>query len=224
MQNIRVAKYLFFIVSFFNLLGIALKEPLLVYISKPFIISALWLLYKFQTTKTNYFYSIALFFSLLGDVVLMFNGLNFFMLGLVSFLIAQVFYILIVSRRIQNYSYSKMLKFSIPFLVLVVGLIYLLESKGLEGMLFPLVIYGITIGIFGTVALYSHFELKNEISKYMLFGALLFITSDALLAINSFYEPMHVLNLIVMLTYISAQYYIYKSMMSVDSTSDLKQE
>ena len=219
MQNIRVAKYLFFTVSFFNLLGIAFKEPLLVYTSKPFIISALWLLYKFQTTKTNYFYSVALIFSLVGDIVLMFKGLNFFMLGLVSFLIAQVFYILIVSKRIKNYSFSKMLKLSIPFMLLVIGLITLLESKGLEAMLFPLIMYGITIGVFGTVALYSHLELKNEISKFMLFGALLFITSDALLAINSFYEPMHVLNLIVMITYIGAQYFIYKSMVQVEANA-----
>lgn len=224
MQNIRVAKYLFFTVSFFNLLGIALKEPLLVYISKPFIISALWMLYKFQVEKTSYFYSIALFFSLVGDVVLMFKGLNFFMLGLVSFLIAQVFYILIVSKRIQNYSFLRLLKLSIPFLILVVGLISLLESKGLEGMLFPVIIYGITIGIFGTVALYSHLELKNKISKYMLFGALLFIISDSVLAINSFYEPMYWLRLLIMITYIVAQYFIYKSMVQVESSSDLNKK
>lgn len=220
MQNIRIATYLFFMVSFLNILGIGLEEPLLIYISKPFIISVLWLLYKFQVTKINYFYSVAIFFSFVGDVALMFKGLNFFMLGLVSFLIAQVFYIILVSKRIKNYSFSKMLKFSIPFLVLVIGLITLLESKGLEAMLFPLIIYGITIGIFGTVTLYSHIELKNKISKLMFFGALLFIISDSLLAVNSFYEPIHYLNLVVMSTYIAAQYFIYKSLIKVDSETN----
>ena len=219
MRNIRVAKYLFFVVAAMDILGIALGESLLIYISKPFIIPALWLLYKLQVRKPSYFYSIALFCSFLGDTVLMFNGLNFFMLGLVSFLIAHVFYIVIIRKRIQKWSLSRFFKLGIPFLLLVVGLISLLESKGLETMLFPVIIYGVTIAVFGTIALYSYLELKNDLSKFMLIGAFLFIISDAILAINAFYEPMYWFSLIVMLTYIAAQFYIYKSMVIVKPTS-----
>lgn len=219
MQNIRVTKYLFFVVASLDILGIALKEPLLVYISKPFIIPILWLLYKLHVKKQSYFYSIALFCSFIGDTILMFKGLNFFMLGLVSFLIAHVFYIIIIRKRIKKLSNPKLFKFSIPFLLLVIGLISLLESKGLGTMHFPIIIYGITIGLFGTFALYSHLELKNNRSKLMFIGAVLFIISDATLAINAFYEPMLLFNLIVMISYIAAQYCIYESMIKINSPS-----
>ncbi|NEW78444.1 MAG: hypothetical protein GZ086_03255, partial [Gelidibacter sp.] len=45
-----------------------------------------------------------------------------------------------------------------------------------------------------------------------LIGAIVFMISDALLAINKFYNPAHVLEVIVMATYVLAQYFIYKSM------------
>ena len=46
----------------------------------------------------------------------------------------------------------------------------------------------------------------------MFFGALVFIVSDAVLAINKFYYAALVLQVAVMVTYISAQYLIYTSM------------
>ncbi|MDF1516475.1 MAG: lysoplasmalogenase family protein, partial [Lutibacter sp.] len=46
----------------------------------------------------------------------------------------------------------------------------------------------------------------------MLFGAVIFMISDSLLAINKFYNPAHILEIFVMITYVLSQYFIFRSM------------
>jgi len=46
----------------------------------------------------------------------------------------------------------------------------------------------------------------------LLIGALVFISSDSMLALNKFYMPKELLNLMVMVTYIVAQYLIFRAM------------
>ena len=46
----------------------------------------------------------------------------------------------------------------------------------------------------------------------MLSGAIVFMISDSLLAINKFYNPAHIFDAAVMITYVLAQYLIYRSM------------
>jgi uncharacterized membrane protein YhhN len=53
---------------------------------------------------------------------------------------------------------------------------------------------------------------KSKKALFMLFGAFFFMISDLLLAINKFYNPAHVFEIMVMITYVFAQYLIFKSM------------
>jgi len=76
----------------------------------------------------------------------------------------------------------------------------------------PVIVYGLTISAFGTISLINYRETKSRKSMAMLIGSILFMISDSILAINKFYEPSHYFEVIVMLTYILAQYFIYRSM------------
>ena len=75
------------------------------YITKPSILIALLLFFWTQSSIINksirILTLIALVFSLLGDVLLMFVDLspNYFMMGLIAFLIAHVFYILVFLKH-----------------------------------------------------------------------------------------------------------------------------
>src|SRR5262245_58206813 len=80
-----------------DLIGIQLQDQTLQYICKPLIIPALagYFLYdKMQHDLTKWIL-FALFFSWMGDILLMFDGINelYFLLGLSSFLLAHIFYI-----------------------------------------------------------------------------------------------------------------------------------
>lgn len=79
-------------------------------------------------------------------------------------------------------------------------------------MLFPVVIYGLTIATFGVVSLIDYQNSKSKKSLLMLVGAIVFMVSDSVLAINKFYAPAHIFEIIIMVTYILAQYLIFRSM------------
>lgn len=148
----------------------------------------------------------ALFFSWAGDILLMFvdKNPNFFLAGLSSFLLAHIFYILLFHRvRVAEGIRTRIL-----LLVIVVayytGLIILL-SPYLGEMKLPVRIYGIVISFMFMLAMHLSFIKNKKAGNLMLLGALLFIISDSILAINKFYQPFELAGPMIMLTYGLAQ-------------------
>lgn len=194
-----------------DVVGIIFSIPLLIYIFKPLIIFSLLFLYVFSLPKRIKWYVIALEFSFFGDVLLLFSGELFFMAGLVSFLMAHLLFIKIVISRIKEVNLLKALFSVIPFLG-VFGLLIFTLRDALHEMLWPVVIYGLTISTFGAVSLLDFLNTKSKKSLLMLSGAVVFMISDSLLAINKFYNPAHIFDVTVMITYVLAQYFIFRSM------------
>ena len=214
MDKIKVTLLVFVLVSILDIVGIIFKIPLMVYIFKPLIIFTLLFLYVFSLPKRLKWYVIALELSFFGDVLLMFNGELFFIAGLISFLLAHVLFIKIVIDRIEKIDLKTALISSIPFII-VAGLLVNTLKNSLNEMLIPVLIYGLVISAFGTVALIDYLKTKSKSALLMLVGAVIFIISDAILAINKFHPPAHSLEIGVMVTYILAQYSIFRSMILV---------
>lgn len=149
----------------------------------------------------------ALVFSLLGDVLLMFvdQSPNYFMFGLVAFLLAHLMYIFVFLRH-RNPA-KKPLGFIIVMLIYAIGLFYFLRN-GLGDMLVPVLIYMTVILTMSTTAFLRQGRV-TEISYHSVFlGAILFMVSDSLLALNKFYQALPLANILIMLTYALAQYFI----------------
>ncbi len=149
---------------------------------------------------------LALVFSTLGDIFLLFKGELFFMLGLGSFLIAHVWYIVLFVNRLKGKGNTKQL---LPLLVPVaiylgvfLGLLW--NQPKMEPMRIPVVVYALVIS---TMLLYAgRLFLANEIGKVqLLVGALFFVASDSCLAWNLFHSEIPHASLIVMSTYLIAQ-------------------
>ncbi|MBP93066.1 MAG: lysoplasmalogenase [Flavobacteriaceae bacterium] len=146
----------------------------------------------------------ALVFSLLGDILLMFvdQSEHFFTLGLVAFLTAHVFYILVfLKRRNAN---KKPTFFSIILLLYGVLLFYLLKNN-LGNLLLPVIIYMLVILTMAPTAYLRKGTVPNSSYKLVFIGAILFMVSDSLLALNKFYEPLPYSNFSIMFTYAFAQ-------------------
>jgi uncharacterized membrane protein YhhN len=210
-NKIKIAFFVFVLASILDIVGIIFSIPLLIYIFKPLIIFSLLFLYVFSLPKRIKWYVIALEFSFFGDVLLLFSGELFFMGGLVSFLMAHFLFIKIVISRIKEVNFIKALISVLPFLA-VFGLLIFTIKDSLNEMLWPVVIYGLTIATFGAVSFLDFLNTKSKKSLLMLFGAVVFMISDSLLAINKFYSPAHILEVFVMITYVLAQYLIFRSM------------
>ncbi|NEW79888.1 MAG: lysoplasmalogenase, partial [Gelidibacter sp.] len=193
----KIALFAFILVSVLDLIGIIFKIESLLYVFKPFILLALLFLYTRSVFETNKWYTTALIFSFFGDVFLMYSGQLPFKIGLISFLIAHILFIKIVIHRIKKVSFLNILIAVIPFGIFLSLLIFTLKDS-LGELLVPVLIYGFTISMFGVVSLINYVETKSNKSIWMLIGAIVFMISDALLAINKFYNPAHVLEVIVM--------------------------
>ena len=207
----KIALIGFLLVSILDIIGIAFKIESLIFLFKPLILLSLLFLYSNSVVDRNKWYSTALVFSFFGDVFLIYSGDFTFKVGLISFLIAHILFISVVIKRIQKTSFLKALIAAIPFFIVLTGLIFLIKNA-LNELLVPVVIYGITISIFGMVSFLDYSTKKTKESLWMLFGAIVFMISDSILAINKFYESSLFFEIIVMVTYVSAQYLIYKSM------------
>jgi len=211
MNKIKATFFIFVLASILDIIGIIFSISILVYIFKPLIIFSLLFLYVFSLEKRLKWYVMALELCFFGDVFLLFTGNTYFIAGLISFLLAHLLFIKIVVNRIKKTSILKVIIASIPFLILFLVLIYFLKSS-LNELLIPVIIYGLTISTFGAVSLLDYLQTKTIKSIWMLAGAVVFILSDSLLAINKFHSSNEIFDVLIMITYIIAQYLIFKSM------------
>lgn len=173
--------------------------------------------YVSATNKTNWYIIAALLFSWLGDVLLIFQEKSslFFMGGLSSFLLAHIFYTVYFYKLIIANNQKKKLKYIIPVLAYLSFVLPIVWS-GLEGLVVPVIIYMIAIGTMVCFALFTK-EIRG--SKYFISGAILFSVSDSILAINKFYSPFALADILIMATYIAAQYLIAKGAISNEQLS-----
>ena len=207
--------YFFVLVSFLDVAGIFLENSLLQTICKPLIIPALIVWYLTKAEKVNKWYVTALFFSFIGDVLLL-DKINFFIFGIAAFLITQLIYIFIFSKGLARINWKKKITSVIPFLLFYSVLISVL-APNLNDLLIPVMVYGIAISIFGTVAFLNYLADKSSLSMTLMQGAILFILSDSMIALNKFHEQQAFYPVTIMLTYIMAQYLIATYMLQSES-------
>ena len=104
-----------------DLIGVYLKNEILIYVAKPLVVIALIFYFLSSTTGINSglkkFITGALCFSWLGDVLLMFELFDkkYFLFGLVAFLIAHIFYIIFFKKVLAD----EKLKLKWPLIVLL---------------------------------------------------------------------------------------------------------
>src|SRR5690606_1648863 len=181
------------------------------YITKPSILIALilffWTQSKALQKPIRLLTVLALVFSLLGDVLLMFDNLSasYFIMGLIAFLIAHIFYILLFLKyRDKN---RKPIWFGLLLIVYGIGMFYGLKD-GLGEMLVPVIFYMMVILVMVISAYWRTKTLGKWSYVLVFFGALFFMISDSLLAINKFHTALPLSNVSIMLTYALAQYFI----------------
>ena len=173
---------------------------------KPILVPVL--LYSFYASvkeKGNYKIIGALVFSTMGDILLIFEGRPFFILGLLSFLLAHVLYVLIFRSWVGTLK----LDFYTVVCSLFILSYYFFFMKflwsHLGAMRIPVLAYALVI----SVMLWMALQLLRGTSSFrwhIVLGALFFVVSDSLLSIQLFYSSFELAHFYVMLTYLLAQF------------------
>lgn len=201
---------LFILISLFNLLGNKFNLIFLRVITKPLLMPSLLLFYIMSSDEQNYLIILALICGFLGDVFIMLkNKLKFFILGLFSFLVGHIMYIL---AFIQSTSfYSKVpawyILIIIPYLIL--GILVMKKILPQVGKLkIPVIIYMLVL-IFMSFSSFSRLWDFNGLALWLpIIGSLLFVISDTILAFNAFDYKIKNSGFKIMSTYIFAQFII----------------
>jgi uncharacterized membrane protein YhhN len=153
----------------------------------------------------------ALVFSFLGDVALMGSGEIYFMLGLVSFLLAHIAYI-VVYRQLRLAEGEPLLqvqriRFSLPFILAGTGLVTVLYPH-LNELKVPVMIYAAVLVMMVLNAMFRY-GLTSARSFWPVFlGAFAFMVSDSLLAFDKFVQPIALSGVWIMSSYMLAQFLI----------------
>jgi len=154
-------------------------------------------IYTYQ--KKNALLTVGLLFGSLGDIFLTNSVEIYFMLGQSSFLIGHIFYIIYF---IKNFKFNfKGLLISLIILFASIGVSYWIIPNLQQDLKIPVLVY---IFVITTMAITTNFYQYWNI--YAIVGAVLFLISDSMIAINQFVQPFPYAQLGIMLFYYLGQW------------------
>jgi len=143
---------------------------------------------------------VALLFSAAGDITLSLGSGEFFVFGLGFFLIAHIVYIVTFAR---DFKVQKSRTPIVVILVIYALAMAIIMMPSLKEMALPVYVY---LAVITTMGIFATF--RNSVHKLVLYGAILFIVSDSMIAINKFLTPVPASDYFVMTTYYLAQFLI----------------
>lgn len=209
--------YLFLFYSFMVMVSLIAGLPTTYAICKSFIVPTLIAYYWTSTDTKSYVFIAALVFCWLGDVLLLGKGELYFMGGLVAFLTGHTLYIIAYrqhqssDRKNELLSTQKM-RYAFPVILAGTGLLVILFPT-LGDLKIPVTVYALVLMIMVITALLRFGRTSLKSFWMVVAGAAFFMTSDSLLAINKFYAPLAWSGILIMSTYIMAQYLIVKGVL-----------
>lgn len=136
---------------------------------------------------------IALLFCAAADIALELAAGKYFVAGLGLFLAAHIFFIITFSRDFK-FQTSK-----VPVIVLFVVYLAMMAfvlTPSLKEMAVPVYVYMTALTLVGIFA-----SLRSPKNDFTLYGAISFIVSDSVLAVNRFMMPVAAADYIIMITY-----------------------
>ena len=160
---------------------------------------------------------IAIIFSWVGDLLLLFSGSLFFLSGLGAFLIAHLFYIyafLQVEDSTRTSFLRKKVWMILPFIAYSIPMFWILFPGMNQFMRMITIIYTITILTMAGSALNRKTRVPENSFLLVMMGALFFVCSDSLIAVNKFAMKLSHSDFWVMSTYILAQLLIMSGLLA----------
>lgn len=216
----KVALILFLVIGISNLIAVTFNIALVNFITKPLLIPALTIYYLAATLQKSYLFLAALFFCWLGDVLLMLQRDEiFFIAGLIAFLTGHMLYIICYRnfRRVgTGLTGPQRIRFTFPIVLAGTGLVTILFPY-LGSLQIPVMVYALVITVMAMQALFRYGRTNSKSFTLVFAGAISFMLSDSLLAINRFMQPLPLAGLAIMFTYILAQYLIVEGVVRHES-------
>jgi uncharacterized membrane protein YhhN len=209
----KLFSFIFFLLFVVQLYAEYTNKSQLHTFAKPLIVVVLLIwLYLSTNLKGRFHQRIfkGLIFAWIGDILLMFQNdkPHFFIYGLIAFVVCHIFYIRAFTldhKSNPNHKTPYFLWVVGAFAIFCSGLFFYLQPK-LGPMQFPVLMYAIIVTIMAIMAFNRYGKVNLFSFKLILYGALFFLLSDSILAVNKFAQPIPQSGALIMATYMIAQY------------------
>ncbi|MDR0321009.1 MAG: lysoplasmalogenase [Treponema sp.] len=190
------------VVSVFYLILLVKKPGIIQFVLKGCLMPLVLSVYIFGTNKILLPVVLALVFAWIGDILLLkISNLLCFRLGLASFLIGHLCYIVAMFAFTQPFNVPVLAVCAVVAVSLGVILYKLVQP--VKEMKIPVIAYETIILTMGIFALQLFVAQGSYFGAFVLAGSVCFVVSDTLLALATFRQKPY--NLFVMITYIAAQ-------------------
>jgi uncharacterized membrane protein YhhN len=202
-------------IQFLNLGGFDIyMKPILL----PILMAAVLVSENFSTKKILL---TALTFSWIGDIILLFTdrGELYFIFGLVAFLISHLVYIALFSKQQNTRTNDNKALFWIGILAIIAYFVFMIDTlfPKLGPLKIPVLVYAVVITTMLFFAFKGSLKWAIPANNYILIGAIVFVSSDSILAFNKFYATIANASFFIMATYCLAQYLIVAGILKLNS-------
>jgi uncharacterized membrane protein YhhN len=162
----------------------------------------------------------ALTFSWIGDIILLFadKGELYFIFGLVAFLLSHLVYIVLFGKQQTTRTNNNKVVFWLGILAILAYFFIMIDTlfPKLGALKIPVLVYAIVITTMLFFAFKGSLKWAITSNNYILIGAIVFVSSDSILAFNKFYTPIAHASFYIMATYCMAQYLIVKGILKLN--------
>jgi uncharacterized membrane protein YhhN len=207
--------FLYLIILFLNLEGFDwYMKPLLL----PILMTTVAVSESFPTKKILF---TALTFSWIGDIILLFTdkGELYFIFGLIAFLISHLFYMYLFGKQENTRTNNKKELLWLGILAILTYFYIMIDTlfPKLGTLKIPVLVYAIVITSMLFFAFKGSLKWGVSANYYILIGAIVFVSSDSILAFNKFYAPITHASFLIMTTYCTAQYLIVLGILKLNT-------
>lgn len=224
MKN-KPALILYFIACMVYMLGVVLDNNELMLVSKPVIVPAIFFYYlQERKIKFSWTYTLITILFFTGDMIVLIDSENLFVLIIAVFLLAYLFFLkglvddlVTIRLRFINKTHLFALLICVFFLIfLLISIVDVLIENKAEN-LGLIVLYGIVLVSLGTLASLNYIIKPSRYTTFMILASLSFVISDVFYILKKDFLEIEILDYLNNFTqivsyYFLTQYYLLKDL------------
>lgn len=212
----RLILFVYWVLSMINLFSPFLPSREFYQLTKPLLMPLLlYYIYRLSkgfVTARILLLSLAILLSWVGDVLLIYEGDNYFGAGIIFFLLAQVTYIVVLNRSTYQPLHFEFLKW-LPFGIYAVGLfLWLSHDVGVVKVL--VMAYGIILSFMAGIARLRKGNTTQRSYQWTLCGSFLFMIFHLLVTVNEYHYSTLLSDMGVTATYVIAQFFLTRGVLA----------
>jgi len=181
MKTKTIAFYLYIITCLTALLAIVIDSDLLLLVSKPVIIPAVYFYYLTKTKNVNFAFTLVMLLNFAGDTIILLKITD----PLYVMVPYYLSYLILIGFLVRDISRNKVNLNNVLLSLLVLAghalmLYMVLDLQSMDGRKFitPFTIYGVTLSLMVTLSVYNYLSDKSISGFYLLIGCGCCLVSD----------------------------------------------